>query len=259
MEQAANFKIEHETVIYNCEIHGEQESKITLYNGTWSPPYCKICLEEKKRKEQELEEQERKIEQERKRELVKQSNLISSQIPPRFLKASFDNYKTTTKEQGNAKKTCFDYASNFENKLETGTSLVFVGTVGTGKTHLACSIAQEIMKKGYSALYVNTSKVIRKVRGTWDGGNEKEQEAMNYFINPDLLILDEIGLQYGSKAEKTILFEILNERYEQLKPTILISNLDINDLKEYVTEMVIDRMREGGGQKIVFNWESNRR
>jgi DNA replication protein DnaC len=258
MEQVANFNIEHKTVIYHCEIHGEQESKITLFNGTWSPPYCKLCLEDKKRKEQEAEEQKKKIDQERKRELVKQSNLINSQIPPRFLKASFDNYKTTTKEQGNAKKTCFDYASNFENKLETGTSLVFVGTVGTGKTHLACSIAQEIMKKGYSALYVNTSKALRKVKGTWDGGNEKEQEAMNYFINPDLLILDEIGLQYGSKAEKTILFEILNERYEQLKPTILISNLDINDLKEYVTEMVIDRMREGGGQKIVFDWESNR-
>ena len=258
MEQAANFKIENKTVIYNCEIHGEQESKITLYNGTWSSPYCKICLEEKKRQKQELEEQERKIEQERKRELVKQSNLISSQIPPRFLKANFNNYKTTTKEQGNAKKTCLDYASNFENKLEAGTSLVFVGTYGSGKTHLACSIAQEIMKKGYSALYVNTSKALRKVKDTWGGGTEKEQEAMNYFIRPDLLILDEIGLQHGSEAEKIILFEILNERYMQCKPTILISNLDINDLKEYITERVIDRMRDGGGQKIVFNWESNR-
>ena len=258
MEQAANFKIEHKTVIYNCEIHGEQESTISCFNDTWSPPYCKICLEEKKRQKQELEEQERKIEQERKRELVKQSNLISSQIPPRFLKANFDNYKTTTKEQGNAKKTCLDYASNFENKLEAGTSLVFVGTYGSGKTHLACSIAQEIMKKGYSALYVNTSKALRRVKDTWGGGTEKEQEAMNYFIRPDLLILDEIGLQHGSEAEKVELSKIINKRYLQLKPTILISNLDIKDLKEYVTERVVDRMREGGGQKIVFDWESNR-
>lgn len=258
MEQAANFNIEHKTVIYHCEIHGEQESNISCFNGKWSPPYCKICLEEKKRQKQELEEQERKIEQERKRELVKQSNLINSQIPPRFLKASFDNYKTTTKEQGNAKKICLDYAGNFENKLEAGTSLVFVGNYGTGKTHLACSIAQEIMKKGYSVLYANTSKALRKVKDTWNGGTEKEQEAINYFIRPDLLILDEIGLQYGSEAEKIILSEILNERYMQPKPTILISNLDINDLKEYITERVIDRMRDGGGQKIVFNWESNR-
>ena len=258
MEQAANFKIEHETVIYDCEIHGEQESKITLSTGTWSPPYCKICLEEKKRKEQELEEQERKIEQERKRELVKQSNLISSQIPPRFLKTNFDNYKTTTKEQGNAKKICLDYAGNFENKLEAGTSFIFVGTYGTGKTHLACSIAQEIMKKGYSALYVNTSKALRKVKDTWGGGTEKEQEAMNYFIRSDLLILDEIGLQHGSEAEKIILSEILNERYLQPKPTILISNLDIKGIKEYTTARVIDRMKDAGGQKIVFDWESNR-
>jgi DNA replication protein DnaC len=260
MEKLANFNIEHKTVIYHCEIHGEQESTISCLNGEWSPPYCNLCLEERKRKEQEAEEQKKKIDQERKRELVKQSNLINSQIPPRFLKASFDNYKTTTKEQGNAKKTCFDYASNFENKLETGTGLVFVGTYGTGKTHLACSIAQEIMKKGYSALYVNTSDVIEKITATWgviDGG-EKKQQAMNYFINPDLLILDEIGLQHGSEAEKVELSKIINKRYLQLKPTILISNLDIKDLKEYVTERVVDRMREGGGQKIVFNWESNR-
>jgi DNA replication protein DnaC len=258
MEQAANFKIEHETVIYDCEIHGKQESKITLFNGTWSSPYCKLCLEDKKRKEQELEEQKNKIEQERKRELVKQSNLINSQIPPRFLKASFDNYKTTTKEQGNVKKTCLDYASNFENKLEAGTSFVFVGTYGTGKTHLACSIAQEIMKKGYSALYANTSKALRRVKNTWGGDGEREQEAINYFIRPDLLILDEIGLQYGSEAEKIILSEILNERYLQPKPTILISNLDIKGIKEYTTARVIDRMKDGGGQKIVFDWESNR-
>ena len=71
-------------------------------------------------------------------------------------------------------------------------------------------------------------------------------------------MLDEIGLQHGSESEKIILFEILNERYMQCKPTILISNLDIKDLKEYITERIIDRMRDGGGQKIVFDWESNR-
>ena len=45
------------------------------------------------------------------------------------------------------------------------------------------------------------------------------------FIRPDLLILDEVGVQFGSETEKMILFEIINGRYEQLKPTIVISNL----------------------------------
>ena len=44
------------------------------------------------------------------------------------------------------------------------------------------------------------------------------------FIRPDLLILDEVGVQFGSETEKMILFEIINGRYEQLKPTIVISN-----------------------------------
>ena len=76
--------------------------------------------------------------------------------------------------------------------------------------------------------------------------------------SPDLLILDEVGVQFGSDAEKLILFEIINTRYQDMKPTILISNLTLVELGKYIGERVVDRMREGGGAILSFDWDSYR-
>lgn len=82
---------------------------------------------------------------------------------------------------------------------------------------------------------------------------------MEIYTDKDLLIIDEVGVQFGSESEKIILFEIINERYEQMKPTILISNLSEDELSRYVGERIIDRMREGKGAVINFDWESYRK
>lgn len=73
-----------------------------------------------------------------------------------------------------------------------------------------------------------------------------------------MLILDEVGVQFGSEAEKLILFDVLNERYERCKATILLSNLTATEVKDYLGERVMDRMREDGGKVVVFDWESYR-
>ena len=74
--------------------------------------------------------------------------------------------------------------------------------------------------------------------------------------SPDLLILDEVGVQFGSDFEKQILFDVLNERYEKLKPSILLSNIPGDQLADYLGERVTDRLRENGGKMIGFDWDS---
>lgn len=76
---------------------------------------------------------------------------------------------------------------------------------------------------------------------------------------PDLLILDEVGVQFGSDTEKLMLFDILNERYERRHPTILMSNLPRDEVSAYLGERVFDRLREDGGEFISFTWESHRK
>ena len=80
---------------------------------------------------------------------------------------------------------------------------------------------------------------------------------MEKYCYPGLLIIDEIGVQYGTDSERNILFEVINDRYEDMLPTIMISNLPLNELAPLLGERVVDRMLEGGAV-LSFNWPSYR-
>ena len=73
-----------------------------------------------------------------------------------------------------------------------------------------------------------------------------------------MMALDELSGKFGSDAEKILLFDVLNERYEKRKSTIIISNLTVPEVKEYLGERIFDRMREDGGKSIAFDWKSHR-
>lgn len=181
-------------------------------------------------------------------------------IPPRFATRTLSNFKPQCDKSDVALRTAKSYAESFATVLENGQSLIFVGNVGSGKTHLASGIAHEILRQGYSALFSTVLSAVRTVKDTYRRDSIKtESEAIMDLVKPDLLVLDEVGVQFGSDTEKLILFEIINGRYEHMRPTILLSNLDIKGLTEYLGERVIDRLREGGGRPIIFNWASYRR
>jgi DNA replication protein DnaC len=101
---------------------------------------------------------------------------------------------------------------------------------------------------------------VRHIKSTW-GSNSKlsELQAVANLVEPDLLILDEVGQQYGSEAERQILFDVLNKRYEARRPCILLSNLDMKDVIAFLGERVVDRLAEDGAAFVAFKWESHRR
>jgi DNA replication protein DnaC len=81
---------------------------------------------------------------------------------------------------------------------------------------------------------------------------------MRSFAQVDLLILDEVGVQFGTEFEKVIITDIINRRYSDMRPTIIMSNLTSDELSEYLGARVVDRMYEGGGGVLAFDWESYR-
>jgi DNA replication protein DnaC len=185
--------------------------------------------------------------------------LKAAAIPPRFVNRTFENYHADGVQQ-KALDTSKRYAENFPECLEAGRSLMFVGKPGTGKTHLAIAIANAIMQQGYTALFTSVIQATRRVKECYRAGASKtESEVITSFSVPDLLILDEVGVQFGTDTERMIIFEIINCRYENLKPTILISNEDESGLKTYIGERVFDRMLENKGGVLVFDWGSYRR
>jgi len=234
-----------------CEKHGEYEAR----EYKWGVAPCPDCWQEKL--EAEHAEQRKKDEAERVQRRI-QYLFDRAAIPPRFADRSLSTFEAKLPGQQKALEVARNYAATFDESA--GTSLIFCGGVGSGKTHLAVGIARELIERQRMAIFMSVMGAIRTVKDTYRRGSDvSETEAIENLIKPDLLILDEVGVQFGSDTEKLILFEIINGRYENRRSTILISNLAMDRLGDYLGERVIDRMREGGGKMVVFDWPSYRR
>jgi DNA replication protein DnaC len=169
----------------------------------------------------------------------------------------FGNYNPTCQRAAKVKADCQEYVSGF--KANAGNSLMMVGSPGTGKNMLAAIICQDVVKKGFTALHTTAIKLVRRVKDSWRNKEESEQAVIDYFVTPDLLVIDEIGVQFGSQTEQLYLTEVINDRYERRRPTILISNLKLSQLSDVLGERVVDRFYDDGSKMMVFDWESYRR
>jgi len=187
-------------------------------------------------------------------------NLSVCNIPIRFKEHSFETFNAKTEDQKHVKDKCFNYAENFDKFYEKGTSMILCGPPGTGKTLLSVSIIKYVIEnKESSAKFINTVDLICKIKASWNKNSEEtEEQAIDEFVSPDLLVLDEAGVQFGSNTEQLLLDRIINKRYENLEPTIIITNLNFKNLKKIIGERVVDRLRENNGEILVFKGNSYR-
>ena len=240
-----------------CIKHNVAYTSTNYIGDHWTEcPKCMIEIRDAEAKKQIERDKQAALEREQRRWAAK---IGSAAIPERFKDRTLDSYVAKTSGQKKALAFAKEYAENFDQVMRTGRSAVFVGKVGTGKTHLAVGIALSIMQQQKSPVFVTVQRLIRRVKDSWRTKEETETEVINAFALPDLLILDEVGVQFGSEFEKQVLFDVLNERYEKLKPSILLSNIPSEQLSDYLGERVTVRLRENGGALIGFNWDSYRR
>ena len=182
-------------------------------------------------------------------------------IPRRFRSHSFGDYRADSVEQLRALTLAQDYAANFAAVREKGNCLLLVGGPGTGKTHLACAILSRAIGDGYSGLFLTVSEGLRLIRSTYSAGaNRTEMQVFEMLTNPDLLVLDEVGVAIGNETtRRAMLFDVLNARYGEMRPTILIGNLTASEMEAYLGERIMDRLQELGSATVPFTWPSHRR
>ena len=181
-------------------------------------------------------------------------------IPERFQNCELNNYEVLNEKAQHNLSLVKSYVDGWPQMYASGTSLIFSGKPGTGKNHLAVALTKEVIRKHQATvLLTSVMRIIRAVRRTWGKeSNYTEEDVIDLYTSRDLLIIDEIGVQYGSNSEMIILFDIMNTRYERMLPTVLISNLAPHEISETIGERLTDRMVEGDGATLIFDWASYR-
>lgn len=218
---------------------------------------CSPCgIKEQEKREAIMAEKERKQKEAYDFSTMKQ-RLFSCNVGERFKGMAFDDYKPTCDKAKKILSGCQNYVSGFETIQ--GASLLMLGSPGTGKNMLAAIIGQEVIKLGKSFFHTTALKLVRRVKDSWRNKEESEQTVIDSFVAPSLLVIDEIGVQFGTPTEQLFLTEVINERYEKRRPTILISNLTLSQLTETMGARVIDRFYDDGSMIMVFDWQSFRR
>ena len=140
----------------------------------------------------------------------------------------------------NIYNTCLKFAQNMGK--DSG-NLLFYGNPGLGKTYLCGAIAKEVVKKGFTVMYVTASQLFKELEKERFGDEEKElSDCMEDIASADLLIIDDLGTEFSTSFTVSALFNIINTRSIDKKAVIISTNFTLEDLAAKYGERVSSRI-----------------
>ena len=238
----------------------------------WAPygPERCDCPEAVAEYEQEKAEREAKEKAEREAKEAEEMRLRvrriigDSGMNARFLRRTFDTFQPTRDNQ-KACRVCKTYADTFREKLpknnpEPGRNGLFItGPKGTGKTHLAAAIANQLMQQGTAVICMTMIDLLDRIKQTYEqsrqyGGETSEGNVLSTYKTVPLLVIDDMGKEPATEWAVSKIYAIINARYEAYMPTIITTNYSDAELVRRLTpkdsgdpttaDATIDRLRE---------------
>lgn len=178
-------------------------------------------------------------ENEEKERLMKISSLkrdcFSSPLQHQYTFEKFLN------EKGQAYKVAYNYAKSFEQMKKDNVGLLFYGDVGSGKTYLACSIANELIEREQVKVKImNLSQVINQIQKS--AFKVDSNEIIDNLSNIPLLILDDLGIERDTSYAREQVYNIINSRYLKGRPTIFTTNLSLEIIQNPNIELEYQRI-----------------
>lgn len=137
----------------------------------------------------------------------------------------FDNAPVMTKQLTKAK----EYAEKWDDFSREGIGLLLFGNVGTGKSYAAGCIANALIDRMISVLYIGMSDIVNRMQGKF--GADREQ-CIKTILRPDLLILDDLGAERNTSYGKERVFDIVNRRLLSRKPMIITTNIALSIMQK---------------------------
>ena len=222
-------KIQGTDFTYNKDTHYEKDGHI----------YCKICNERIDGKAipmldkpmiirtackcvRDRQEQEKQREKLLKQDRLRKNCFISkNQIAYTFENADEGTDKEIIKKAKN-------YVKHFEEMRKDNVGLLLYGNVGSGKTYIACSIANAIITEySYTVKMRNFAQILNDLQK--GGFNLDRNEYIEQITNATLLILDDFGIERNTEYALEQIYNVINARYLKARPTIITTNLDFKD------------------------------
>lgn len=178
-------------------------------------------------------------------------------LPEKFKGRTLDDLEQYDPRIGRVVEISRRYGSNFGRVRELGTCLSLVGNPGTGKTHIASAILELILAQEYVGFFTSMSQILRAYRATFKSDEVTEDDVIARHVEPDLLVIDEIGVAIGNlEKTRSTLFDIFDERYRENKPTLLLGNVTRDELEAFLGERIFRRIQENGGTILACDWAS---
>lgn len=222
-----------------------------------------VAAHEKAEEERLARERAERDAQEARRMQARVAEIIgASGMHSRFLRRTFETYQTTAENQ-KALRVCKMYADKFKEKLpdnnpEPGRNGLFItGPKGTGKTHLAAAIANQLMQSGTAVICMTMIDLLDRIKQTYDQHRQwgsSEASVLNTYKEVPLLIIDDMGKEPATEWAVSKIYAIINARYEAYLPTIVTTNYSDSELVKRLTpkdtgdpvtaDATIDRLRE---------------
>jgi DNA replication protein DnaC len=202
--------------------------------------------------------------------------LERSRLPARYHEATFENAKRTSHNR-EAYDKAFAYCDLFTfipnptgaymlpdkrhgNKATVPEKSLFItGEAGEGKTYLAGACCNLLLQKKIGVTFGNVISLLGRIKDTYkNDSGESEEQAIDKLTDVDLLILDDLGKEKVTQWTEQMLYYVINNRYENLKPMIITSNFSLTDLKKRyeVGPYIVSRLVEicDGLRMVGDNW-----
>ena len=150
------------------------------------------------------------------------NQLDKARIPKRYIDCHFHSYRVLNPSQERA----FKYASKLAMEypaVERG--LLFTGTVGVGKTHLAVSILKGLTERGFNCLFYESGSLLKEIQNSYNVYTQSsELKVLAPIFDAEVLVLDELGASKPTEWVRDTMANIINTRYNDKKLTIFTTN-----------------------------------
>ena len=183
--------------------------------------------------------------------LYEQSNLTDILADRTFSRFCIDYYPDTSSDcqpfspRENICRVldqCRSYIDRFDDL--PGQNLLIRGNVGVGKTFLSCCIANDLLARGKSVIYLTAYQFFSLLEEYTFHRKEVDNDRHSWLLSCDLLIIDDLGTEMNNAFINSKLFLYINERILKRKSTIINTNLSMKQISKVYTERVFSRIIE---------------